>query len=100
MATLSQERKLLDPSNKSSLPGTLFSFLKIEGPGWMLSAAAIGTGVLAGSIGLGMFLGLEAIWIQVLSMILGVFVLSAISHICLGSSRLFLILSRTNGIPL
>ena len=45
MATLSQERKLLDPSNKSSLFGTLFSFLKIEGPGWMLSAAAIGTGV-------------------------------------------------------
>ena len=87
MATLSQERKLLDPSNKSSLPGTLFSFLKIEGPGWMLSAAAIGTGVLAGSIGLGMFLGLEAIWIQVLSMILGVFVLSAISHICLGSQQ-------------
>jgi len=53
MATLSQERKLLDPSNKSSLPATLFSFLKIEGPGWILSAAAIGTGVLAGSIGLG-----------------------------------------------
>ena len=87
MATLSQERKLLDRTQQSSALGGFLSFLKIDGPGWQLSAAAISTGVLTGSIGLGMLLGLEAIWIQTLSMFLGIFILSAISHICLGSQQ-------------
>ena len=87
MATLSQERKLLDRTQHSSALGGFLSFLKIDGPGWQLSAAAISTGVLTGSIGLGMLLGLEAIWIQTLSMFLGIFILSAISHICLGSQQ-------------
>ena len=63
MPTLSQERKLLESSKEQNFFATTLTFLKMEGPGWWLAGAALSSGAMVGSIGLGAYLGLESLWI-------------------------------------
>jgi len=99
MATISQERKLLEATREKNFFSTSLTFLKLEGPGWWLAGAAISSGAMVGSIGLGAYLGLESLWIQSLSMLLGVFILCCVGHITLGSQQSLFQLLRNEWNP-
>jgi Mn2+/Fe2+ NRAMP family transporter len=99
MANLSQERKLLEASREKNFFSTTVTFLKLEGPGWWLAGAAVSSGAMVGSIGLGAYLGLESLWIQSFSMLLGVLILCCISHITLGSQQSLFQLLRNEWNP-
>jgi len=99
MSTISQERKLIEASKEQNFLASTLTFLKMEGPGWWLAGAAISSGAMVGSIGLGAYLGLESLWIQSLSMLLGVFILCCISHITLGSQQSLFQLLRNEWNP-
>lgn len=91
MLTTRQESQIIENSKAKSFP--LFAFSRLDGPGWWVSAACLSAGSLVGSIGLGLTLGFAGIWIQAISMLLGVFILIAISQISLSTQQgLFTIL--------
>jgi len=50
------------------------------GPGWLQSAMTLGGGSAMASLFLGTFFGYQLLWLQPLAMILGVVMLSAVSH--------------------
>ena len=66
---------------------TLGTFIKLSGPGWLQSAITLGGGSLAGSLFLGVLGGTSMIWLQLVAIILGVVMLSAISYVTLSTGR-------------
>ena len=91
MLTTRQESQIIENSKAKLFP--LFAFCRLDGPGWWVSAACLSAGSLVGSIGLGLSFGIAGIWIQAISMLLGVIILIAVSQISLSTQQsLFTIL--------
>ena len=65
----------------------LKTYFKLSGPGWLQSAITLGGGSLGGSLFLGVLAGYSLLWLQPLAMILGVIMLSAISHVALSTGQ-------------
>lgn len=80
------EQLLLDAQAKGGL-SILKSYVKLSGPGWLQSAITLGGGSLAGALFLGVIGGYSMLWVQVLAMILGVIMLSAIGYVTLSTGR-------------
>ncbi|SMP78041.1 Natural resistance-associated macrophage protein [Neorhodopirellula lusitana] len=66
---------------------TLGAYVKLSGPGWLQSAITLGGGSLAGSLFLGVLGGTSMLWLQLVAIILGVVMLSAISYVTLSTGR-------------
>ncbi|TWU01774.1 divalent metal cation transporter [Neorhodopirellula pilleata] len=66
---------------------TLGAYVKLSGPGWLQSAITLGGGSLAGSLFLGVLGGTSMLWLQIVAIILGVVMLSAISYVTLSTGR-------------
>jgi Mn2+/Fe2+ NRAMP family transporter len=66
---------------------TAKTYLKFSGPGWLQGAITLGGGSLAGSLYLGVIGGFSFLWLQVLAMIMGVIMLSAIAYVTLSTGR-------------
>ncbi|KLU03678.1 putative transmembrane protein [Rhodopirellula islandica] len=66
---------------------TLGTYIKLSGPGWLQSAITLGGGSLAGSLFLGVMGGTSMLWLQLVAIILGVVMLSAISYVTLSTGR-------------
>lgn len=66
---------------------TLGTYIKLSGPGWLQSAITLGGGSLAGSLFLGVLGGTSMLWLQLVAIILGVVMLSAISYVTLSTGR-------------
>jgi Mn2+/Fe2+ NRAMP family transporter len=66
---------------------TLGTYVKLSGPGWLQSAITLGGGSLAGSLFLGVMGGTSMLWLQLVAIILGVVMLSAISYVTLSTGR-------------
>ena len=64
---------------------TLGTYIKLSGPGWLQSAITLGGGSLAGSLFLGILGGTSMLWLQLVAIIMGVIMLSAISYITLST---------------
>jgi hypothetical protein len=95
MPTASQEADIIESSRKGGMAKSFFAYAKMDGPGWWISGASLSAGTLMGSIGLGLRLGPDALWIQAAAMLLGLFSLFAVSHITLNCQQsLFAILKN------
>ena len=78
-ALAKEKAQLAELENKGILPRWKGYFAK-SGPGWMQGAMTLGGGSAMASLFAGAFLQYKLLWIQPLAMILGIIMLSAISH--------------------
>jgi len=79
------DRQLLQ---RASAEGkTLSAYVRLSGPGWLQSAITLGGGSLAGSLFLGALGGVSLLWLQLLAIVMGVIMLSAISYVTLSTGR-------------
>ncbi|MGE4551091.1 MAG: divalent metal cation transporter, partial [Opitutales bacterium] len=62
-------------------------YTKLSGPGYLQSAITLGGGSLGSSLFLGLLAGYSLLWLQPLAMILGIIMLSAISHVALSTGQ-------------
>ncbi|MBK1879874.1 divalent metal cation transporter [Pelagicoccus mobilis] len=81
----SQELEMLRDAKKEGGLATLKTYTKLSGPGWLQSAITLGGGSLSGALFLGVIGGYEFMWVQMLAMIMGVIMLSAISYVTLST---------------
>ncbi|GAA4449146.1 divalent metal cation transporter [Novipirellula rosea] len=65
----------------------LGAYVRLSGPGWLQSAITLGGGSLAGSLFLGVLGGYSMLWLQLVAIVLGVVMLSAISYVTLSTGR-------------
>ncbi len=86
-SSVEKDRALIAEAKAKGSVATFFAYFKLSGPGWLQSAITLGGGSLAGSLYLGVFGGLEVLWIQPFAMILGVIMLSAIGYVTLSTGK-------------
>ncbi|MEM9236928.1 MAG: divalent metal cation transporter [Verrucomicrobiota bacterium] len=78
-----RESELLDEAQSKGLLGKAAIYSKLSGPGWLQSAITLGGGSLGGALFLGVIGGFEMMWVQPFAMLMGVFLLAAISYVTL-----------------
>ena len=81
-----QGRELLAAEAKG-LGTALKTYTKYSGPGWLQSAITLGGGSLSGALFLGILGGTSLLWLQLVAIIMGVIMLSAISYITLSTGK-------------
>ena len=79
------DRQLLKDAEERGGFSTLTAWMRLSGPGWLQSAITLGGGSLAGALLLGALGGTSMLWLQLIAIIFGVIMLSAISHITLST---------------
>lgn len=85
--TCARERQLLAEAEARGRGPALAAYLRLSGPGWLQSALTLGGGSLGSSLYLGALAGTTLLWLQPLAMLLGVIMLSAISHVALSTDE-------------
>jgi Mn2+/Fe2+ NRAMP family transporter len=86
-AQVERDRRLLKDAQAKGFWSTLGAFVRLSGPGWLQSAITLGGGTLAGSLYLGVILGYESLWLQLVAIICGVIMLSAIGYVTLSTGQ-------------
>ncbi len=81
------DRKLLADAQSRGMGATLGAFLRLSGPGWLQSAITLGGGSLAGALFLGSLGGFSMLWLQIVAIVMGVIMLSAISYVTLSTGE-------------
>lgn len=79
------DRELLKQAQEEGR--VLGTYVRLSGPGWLQSAITLGGGSLAGALFLGVLGGTSMIWLQLMAIIMGVVMLSAISYVTLSTGR-------------
>ncbi|MEZ6111826.1 MAG: divalent metal cation transporter [Pirellulaceae bacterium] len=80
-------RQLLLDAESRGLASTLGVYVRLSGPGWLQSAITLGGGSLAGALFLGILGGTNLLWLQMVAIIMGVIMLSAISYVTLSTGE-------------
>lgn len=86
-AAVERDRQILAEAQARGPLSTLGAFVRLSGPGWLQSAITLGGGSLAGALYLGVLGGYSLLWLQVLAIVLGVIMLSAISYVALATGQ-------------
>lgn len=87
LSKVEADRKLLRDAQQQG-PGALLSaFVRLSGPGWLQSAITLGGGSLAGALFLGVLGGTSLLWLQLMAIVMGVIMLSAISYVTLSTGE-------------
>ncbi|TWT29475.1 divalent metal cation transporter [Blastopirellula retiformator] len=81
------DREILQDAYAKGGLAPLFAFVRLSGPGWLQSAITLGGGSLAGALYLGSLGGTNMLWLQLMAIILGVVMLSAISYVTLSTGQ-------------
>jgi Mn2+/Fe2+ NRAMP family transporter len=84
---IAQERQMLLDAQQRGPLATLGTFVRLSGPGWLQSAITLGGGSLAGALFLGILGGTTLIWLQLVAIVMGVIMLSAISYVTLTTGQ-------------
>jgi Mn2+/Fe2+ NRAMP family transporter len=84
---IAAEKQALREARARGGLATLKTYLKFSGPGWLQGAITLGGGSLAGSLYLGVLTGFGLLWLQMLAMIFGVIMLSAITYVTLSTGK-------------
>mgnify|MGYP006207400931 FL=1 len=84
---IEQDREILATAQAEGRAATLKAWVKLSGPGWLQSAITLGGGSLAGALFLGSLGGVKLLWLQLLAIIMGVVMLSAISYVTLSTGQ-------------
>lgn len=81
------DREILQEAHQKGAMATFFAFIRLSGPGWLQSAITLGGGSLAGALYLGSLGGVNMLWLQLMAIIMGVVMLSAISYVTLSTGK-------------
>ena len=84
---LQQDRELIQQAQSSGPLAVLAAYTRLSGPGWLQSAITLGGGSLAGALFLGILGGTSLLWLQLVAIIMGVIMLSAISYVTLSTGE-------------
>jgi Mn2+/Fe2+ NRAMP family transporter len=84
---IADEERRLEQARAQGPGATLRLFARLSGPGWLQSAITLGGGSLAGALYLGVLSGYGMLWLQVVAMLLGVVMLSAIGYVTLSTGE-------------
>ena len=86
MANIDQG-KYLQEAEAKGLGSRLLAYSKLSGPGWIQSAITLGGGSLASSLFLGVLAGYSLLWLQPVAILLGIIMLSSVSHVTLSTGQ-------------
>lgn len=84
---IAAEEQLLEEARARGAGATLKVYSKLSGPGWLQSAITLGGGSLASALYLGVLSGYRMLWVQIVAMLLGVVMLSAIGYVTLSTGE-------------
>ncbi|MEM8736656.1 MAG: hypothetical protein AAGG44_20670, partial [Planctomycetota bacterium] len=84
---VSADRQILVSAQKRGGIAIPFAFARLSGPGWLQSAITLGGGSLTGALFLGVLGGTSMLWLQLIAIIMGVVMLSAISYVTLSTGK-------------
>ncbi|MGC6423464.1 MAG: divalent metal cation transporter [Lentimonas sp.] len=84
---LEKERALLQNAETQGGVHRWLTYARLSGPGWLQSAVTLGGGSLSSSLFLGVLGGVALLWIQPIAMLLGIFMLCAITYVCLSTGE-------------
>lgn len=82
-----RDREILSQAQNRGPFHVGLSFFRLSGPGWLQSAITLGGGSLVGALYLGMLGGTSMLWLQLVAIVIGVIMLSAISHVTLSTKK-------------
>ena len=82
-----RDREILEVAHEKGMGATFGAFLRLSGPGWLQSAITLGGGSLGSALYLGMLGGTGMLWVQLVAILIGVVMLSAISYVTLSSGE-------------
>ncbi len=86
-SNLQRNRDTLTTAQSQGAVATFLAYFKLSGPGWLQSAITLGGGSLGSALYLGMLGGTDVLWVQLLGVIVGVVMLSAIAYVTLSTGR-------------
>jgi len=84
---IQQQAKELEAAEAKGFGSAVKVYTKYSGPGWVQSAITLGGGSLSGALFLGILGGTSLLWLQLIAIIMGVIMLSAISYITLSTGK-------------
>lgn len=84
---ISNDREILNAAHQKGSLSTLFAFFRLSGPGWLQAAITLGGGSLASALYLGVLGGTSMLWLQMVAIVAGVIMLSAISYVTLSTGK-------------
>ena len=87
LSKVEADRKLLRDAQQQGTGALLSAFVRLSGPGWLQSAITLGGGSLAGALFLGVLSGTSLLWLQLVAIVMGVVMLSAISYVTLSTGE-------------
>jgi Mn2+/Fe2+ NRAMP family transporter len=87
LSKVEADRKLLRDAQGQGTGALLSAFVRLSGPGWLQSAITLGGGSLAGALFLGVLGGTSLLWLQLMAIVMGVIMLSAISYVTLSTGE-------------
>ena len=82
-----RDREILETAQETGVVSTFGAYLRLSGPGWLQSAITLGGGSLGSALYLGMLGGTGMLWVQLVAILIGVVMLSAISYVTLTSGE-------------
>jgi Mn2+/Fe2+ NRAMP family transporter len=82
-----RDREILAAAQEKGTASTMGAFLRLSGPGWLQSAITLGGGSLGSALYLGMIGGTSLLWVQLVAILAGVVMLSAISYVTLSTGK-------------
>ena len=84
---IQQQAQELEAAEAQGFGAASKTYLKYSGPYWLQSAITLGGGSLSGALFLGILGGTSLLWLQLVAIIMGVIMLSAISYITLSTGK-------------
>ena len=84
---IQRNREMILTAKKKGTGATMGADTKLSGPGWLQSAITLGGGSLSGALFLGVLGGTDMLWLQLVAIIMGVIMLSAISYVTLSTGK-------------
>jgi Mn2+/Fe2+ NRAMP family transporter len=84
---IQRNREMILTAKKKGTGATIGCYTKLSGPGWLQSAITLGGGSLSGALFLGVLGGTDMLWLQLVAIIMGVVMLSAISYVTLSTGK-------------
>ena len=82
-----RDREILSNAQARGPLSTFGAYFRLSGPGWLQSAITLGGGSLGGALYLGVIGGSSMLWLQMVAIIIGVIMLSAISYVTLSTGK-------------
>ncbi len=82
-----RDREILTNAQARGPLSTFGAYFRLSGPGWLQSAITLGGGSLGGALYLGVIGGSSMLWLQMVAILIGVIMLSAISYVTLSTGK-------------